>query len=93
MKKWFKKFLYTFIFSVFCLISVNKTDAFAFNSVSEFLNAGYSAGSAQLINGRFYFCQGDVAPTSRIYYRTVGFKVEVKISSGTYSFSTPINGR
>lgn len=93
MKKWFKKFLYTFIFSVFCLISVNKTDAFAFNSVSEFLNAGYSSGSAQLINGRFYFCQGDVAPTSRIYYRTVGFKVEVKISSGTYSFSTPINGR
>lgn len=87
----FNKFIFILCLG-FLLSGLFKFNAFAYSRPSEFLQ-NHSAGAAQLIGDTFYFCQGDAVPTSQRYYRTVGFKIEVKLPSGTYGFSTPIDNR
>ena len=89
----FKRILFSLIVGVLCALTFSESKTYAFNSVRDFLNAGHKPGSAQLIGDTFYFCQGDVTPSTQTYYRTVGFKVEVEIDSGVYTFSSPINYR
>lgn len=88
----FNKFIFIFCLG-FLLSGLFKFNAFAYSRPSEFLNAGHKAGSAQLIGDTFYFCQGDAVPTYQTYYQTIGFRIEVKLPSGTYGFSTPIQNR
>lgn len=89
----FKRILFSLIVGVLCTLTFSESKTYAFNSVRDFLNAGHQPGSAQLIGDTFYFCQGDTTPTTQTYYRTIGFKVEVRFNGTTYTFSSPINYR